>query len=446
MDTTKILLKIMPSFLRKKIEDKKELRKILDNINWLTFERIFQMILGIFVMAWVARYLGPENFGLMNYALAFVGLFAVLYKLGLDNIVVRNIVKNPKKEKDYLGTTFLLKSLGSILLIILTYIGITLVRPETPILHLFVIIVSIGFLFKTAETVDLWFQSQVLSKYRVYAKSVAFASSALLRIALIFLAAPLVFFVVVVAIEQVITAVGLFILYHKKGRTPFKKWKFKTSTAKDLLKDSWPLILSGIAITINMKIDQVMIGKMIGDSALGIYSAAVKLSEAWYFIPTFIAISVFPQLIKAKKKSEELYHKKLSYLYKSIISLALVIAVIVTLSSKIIIRILYGVEYMASAGILSVHIWAGIFVFLGVIWSRWILIQNKQKLITFSHISAAVMNVCFNLILLPVMSIYGAALASLLSYSLSSFIAILLYNPKTTFNLIFKSNKKIKKC
>jgi len=433
MDTTKILLKLMPSFLRKKIENKKELRKILDNINWLSFERIFKMLLGIFVTALVARYLGPEKFGLLNYAIAFVGLFAALYELGLDQIVVRNIVKKPKKEGDYLGTSFLLRFFGTILLVILSYIAITLVRPESPALHLFVIIVSVGFIFKIAETVDLWFQSQVLSKYRVYAHSIAFASSALLRILLILLSAPLIAFVIAVAIEQIIAAIGLFVFYYKKGRTALKKWKFKISTAKGLLRDSWPLILSGVAVAIYMKIDQVMIGKMISDNALGIYSSAVKLSETWYFIPTFVMMSVFPAIIYAKKKSKKLYLNRMQMLYDTFTWFTISVALIITFLSPFIIDLLYGAEYEGAATVLSIHIWAGVFVFLGVASSRYLVAENLTKISFYRTIAGAIANIGLNIFLIPIYGIVGAAMSTLLSYSVSAYFS----------NIFFIKSRKI---
>lgn len=424
---TKTLIKIMPSFIRKKVEHNQDLRKIIGNINWLIFENILRNLIGLFVVVWVARYLGPEQFGLMNYALAFVALFSALATLGLDNITIRNIVSDPEKKGEYLGSTLLLKFFGSLIMLIISAIGMFLIEPGNTLVQLFVIIIALGYIFKSFDTIDLWFQSQVQSKYSVFSRSITFVVISILKVVFIITQAPLIAFVLMYTLDSLLAAVLLVYLYHKKATFSFFKWEIKYDVMKSLLNDSRPLILSGIAIMVYMKIDQVMIGNMIGDTQLGIYSAAVKLSEAWYFIPMIISGSVFPAILSARKKSRELYLERMQMLYDSFTWFTISVALITTFMAPFIIRIIYGVEYIDAATVLSIHIWAGIFVFLGVASSKYLIAENLTKISFYRTFIGAIINIILNIILIPTYGILGAAIATLISYGVSAYLLNFLF-------------------
>lgn len=415
----------MPSFIRKKVEHSQDLRKIIGNINWLTFENIFRNLIGLFVFAWVARYLGPGQFGLMNYALAFVALFSALATLGLDNITIRNIVSDSEKKGEYLGSTLLLKFIGSLIMLIVSVIGIFLIEPGDTLVQLFVIIIALGYIFKSFDTIDLWFQSQVQSKYSVFSRSITFVVISILKVGLVITQAPLIAFVLMYTFDSLLAAVLLVYLYHKKATFSFFEWKIKYDVMKSLLNDSWPLILSGIAIMVYVKIDQVMIGNMIGDTQLGIYSAAVKLSEAWYFIPMIISGSVFPAILSARKKSRELYLERMQMLYDSFTWFAIFGALITTLMAPFIIKFLYGADYSGAATVLSIHIWAGVFVFLGVASSKYLVAENLTKISFYRTFIGAITNIILNIILIPTYGILGAAIATLISYGVSTFCILI---------------------
>jgi O-antigen/teichoic acid export membrane protein len=161
---------------------------------------------------------------------------------------------------------------------------------------------------------------------------------------------------------------------------------------------------------------------MLDSQAVGIYASAVKLSEAWYFVPIIISSSLFPAIIESKKISEELYYERLQKLYDFLVVIALAIVIPTTLLSDWVIDILYGQAYFGAGAVLSIHIWAGLFVFLGVARGKWILTENLQKY-TFMYTSiGAVSNIILNLYLIPVLGINGAAFATLIS----QFIAVIL--------------------
>lgn len=425
--TTKNIVQIIPSSIRKNVENNKELRRIIGNINWLTFENILRNLISLFVVAWVARYLGPEQFGLMNYALSFVALFSALATLGLDNITIRNIVSDPEKERGYLGSTLLLKFFGSLIMLIISAIGIFLLEPNNTLVHLFVVIIALGYVFKSFDTIDLWFQSQIQSKYSVFSRSIAFVIISILKVGLIITQAPLIAFVLMYTLDSLLAALLLVYLYYKKATFPFFEWEIKYDVMKSLLNDSWPLILSGIAIMVYMRIDQVMIGNMIGNAKLGIYSAAVKLSEAWYFIPMIISGSVYPAILNARKKSNELYLKRMQMLYDSFTWFTISAALITTFMAPFIIQIIYGVKYIEAATVLSIHIWAGVFVFLGVASSKYLVAENLTKISFYRTFIGAITNVILNFILIPIYGIFGAAIATLISQMFSAYLLNILF-------------------
>lgn len=438
MVTSKII-KILPVALRKSLEQNDDFKKIAGNINWLTFENILRSLVGLVIFAWIARYLGPDQFGVMNYAFAFVSLFAILATLGLDNIVIRDIIANPEREKEYLGSTLLLKFLGAIVTMIVSIIAISIVEPGDNTLRIFVLIMASMYIFKSFDAIDLWFQSKIQSKYSVYARSIAFSIITVIKILLILTEAPLYAFVITFSGEMLIASLLLIIFHTRKSEYPISKWRIQGSLIKDLLQNSWPLLLGGIAAVIYMKIDQVMIGKMLGDTEVGLYYSAVKLSETWYFIPTIIGASVYPAILNAKKKSDLLYKKRLQILFDFSAWFGIAIALAICVTSPWIIRILYGPEYAGAASVLSVHIWSGVFVFLGIIAGKWVIAENYTKNALIRTAIGAVLNIILNYVLLPKFGIMGAAVATLISYSFVNYFS-LFFSKKTRVCFAMQTN------
>jgi len=395
-------------------------KKYFFNTGWLMLDKVLRMFLGLFVGVWVARYLGPANYGVLSFALSFVGLFGAFSKLGLDSIIVRNIVKEPDNRDEILGTSLFLKILGSIILLISVYSALQFVYT-TPREKLIVMIIAFGQLFMSFEVIDFYFQSQVKAKYSGITSVFGLIVSSTARVIFILLKLPLIWFAFAVVIEQLIKAI-FFILFYINNKLNIFKWKFSFNMAKILLKDSWPLILSGMAISIYMKIDQVMIKEMLDNEAVGQYAAAVKLSTAWYFLPVVISNSLFPAIINAKKKSEELYYARLQKLYDLMVWLAIAIALPVTFLSDWIVNILFGSEYSQAANVLRIHIWAGVFVGIAVVKGKWQISENLTKYHFYGAFISSVSNVVFNYIFIPKYEIIGAAYGTILSQFISAYL------------------------
>ena len=262
------------------------------------------MGVGLFIGIWVARHLGVEDFGILSYAGSFTAIFSIMAKLGLPSLIVREVTHKPEKKDQILGTAFFLQLLGGVFCLCLTVLTISALRQGDELIIVLVTILSASNILTPFATVDLWFQSQTESRYSVISRNCSFILTAIARILFIQLNAPLVVFATAILIEIGISAVGFISFYQKTGHS-ILKWRWNRAIASSLLRESWPLMLSGFTVMIYMKIDQLMIGQMLDARSVGLYAAAARISEVWYFIPTAISTSVAPKIYATKINSSK---------------------------------------------------------------------------------------------------------------------------------------------
>ena len=403
-----------------------DLKRILSNTNWLLFERIFRMGLGIFVGVWVARYLGPRQYGILSYASSVVAFLGVFVYLGLSGIVVRDVVKYPEEKELLLGTTFVLKTVGGIIGYIIIMMLALIMHKNDSTQFWILLIIGAGLVFGGFDVIHLWFHSQIQAKYVVYATSCSLILASVLKIILIVIGAPVVAFACVGLIEVSVTSIIFVYMYKCKVGSLFN-WRSKLSKAKELLSQSRLLIFSHFFVIVYLKIDQIMLEWIVGLKEVGIYSVAVILSESWYFIPAAIVASVFPKLTEQRTKNEVAYNKNLQKIYDALFLLALSLALLITLFSHTIISILYGGAYEKAAAILMVHIWAGVFIFMRQLFSKWLIIEALLKYSLYTHGLGAILNVLINLILIKPYGGLGAAVATLISYAGASYFILFFY-------------------
>ncbi len=394
-------------------------RKYFANTSWLLGERALRIAVSLFVGIYVARYLGPERFGLLSYALSFVGIFVALATLGLDEVVVRELIKTPEQREKILGTSFLLKLVGTLLMWAAILVAIPLTENDLQT-NILIIIIAFGTVFQAFNVIDLNFQAKVKSKYVVHAQFIQLIISSIVKIILVVNEAPLIWFASVYSLDVIVLAMGLVFAYLYNGDNIFS-WKWSFETSKYLLHDSWPLILAGVVISVYMKIDQVMIKEMLGAKEVGLYAAAVKLSEAWYFIPMAIASSLFPAIINAKVYQKEVYYQRLQKLYDLMVWIAIAIALPTTFLSTLVVEFLYGKEYLGSSSVLIIHIWTAVFVFLGVASSKYLLAENFIKKTFYRTFIGALLNIIMNYYLIGIIGIQGAAISTLVSHFFAAY-------------------------
>lgn len=425
----KTIFNLLPINLQQRIRKSKSLQAIILNTSWLFVDKILRMGVGVFVGIWVARYLGPEMFGLLNFAMALVALFGVIASLGFSGLVVRDLVNQPENSNTILGTAFLLQLLSGVLAYVLVVTTIIFLQPYNDLLRFIVIVLGLTLVFKASEVIKYWFESLVMSKYTIWVENSVFLIASAAQVILILHKAPIMGFVWVTVASSLSVFIGLFAVYFWRDRG-CGSWKFNFQRSKTLLRDSWPLLFTGMAIIVYMRIDQIMLGQMLGNSAVGIYSAAVRISEVWYFIPMAIATSVFPSVIKLKGKSESEYIASFQKLFNLMVMLGIAVAILVSFFSDWIVTLLFGSEYLNAGSVLVVLIWSGIFVSLGIVSSMWLVNENLQKLFLYRSLAGVVVNIILNLSLIPWIGVTGAAIGTLLSHFVAAYMFDL-FNKKT---------------
>lgn len=432
----------------KKIKNNAGLKKYLNNSLWLLGQKIFDMIVNLILSIWVVRYLGPIDFGSLSYAISYVGIFASIATLGLDSILVKELVNNPKMENHLLGSALILRVIGAITSLTLIYISLFIFQDEYKN-KILIYIISCGVILRCFNILDLYFQSKVLSKYVVYSKTISLFICSVIKIIMLVYGASVNAFAMILILEVLFFIIPIILFYCNQKKSVINKnllnWKFDLEVAKTLFKESWPLMLAGIVISIYMKIDQIMIQKMIGNESVGLYAAATKLSAIWYFIPVLITSSLFPALINAKKTSQQLFEIRLQRLYIFLFWLAISIAIPLSFFSHFLTYNLYGEQYDLSAEVLRIHIWTGIFVFVGVASDKWLLTEGLQIFSLRNCVIGALFNIFLNLILIETIGIIGAAYSTLFSQAIASYL--LLYISKKTrpnFYMMTKSPLFIK--
>jgi O-antigen/teichoic acid export membrane protein len=381
-------------------------------------------VIHLLVITYVARYLEPENFGKLSYAQNFVGLFTAFVTLGLPRILVRELVKTPDKSRELLGSAGALMLLGSALAIGLLNIT-TYFLDVSELERWMILIIGAGLVFQSANVIDFYFQSQVRSRYVVQAQTLQLVASSIVKLALVWTQAELICFAAVSVIDALVLALGLLYVYTHYAAAPAAihiSWRFQSKIATELLKSSWPLILSSMAITVYMKIDQIMIREMLDAAAVGQYAAAVSISEVWYFIPVAITTSVFPAIIRSRENSRGLYHDRLQQLFKLMVLLAVAVAVPTTFFSSEIIAILFGADYSQAASILTIHIWAAIFVFINNTLQQWYIAEGLEKLSAARTTIGLLINILLNYLLIKQYGVIGAAWATLISRAMVGFV------------------------
>lgn len=412
----------LPPSLKAQIENRPIIRKIISNTGWLTLQKIFKLTVGFVVGVLVARHLGPRDFGILSYAYSIAAFFGTFVYLGLSGIFVRDLIKHPEETELLMGSGFLLKVVGAILGYIAIVI-LTLAKWDSAIESWVLLILGASLFFRPLEIMDFWFQSKNELRYSVFAQGISFIIVSTGKIILVVIGASVLSFAVLGLTEFALGALFLLIIYSYK-RQNLLRWKIRFSKIKSLLEQSWALIISGLFSLVYLRIDQVMLRWISGAEEVGIYSVATRFSEVWYFIPNIIVASVFPSLVAIRQNNIKKYTKKLQQGFDILFSIAFIIAIIIALASVPLITLLFGPEYSRSGNILMVHVWAGVFIFMRALFSKWIIIEDVIIFSVYSQGLGALVNIALNLALIRNYGGYGAAIATLFSYAAASYFML----------------------
>jgi O-antigen/teichoic acid export membrane protein len=399
-------------------------RRIVDSTTWTLAEHVVALGFSWVVSIVVANYLGVSAFGQLVYTIALVGLFGTLATAGLSGLVVRDLVTNPKHRHEILGTVFVIRFVAGVVSSA-ALVGSTYVLGTGPSNHVLIAIVAGGLCFRATEVVQFWFQSETRLRYVAIAGIGSTVFGGALRLALVVAGGSLVHFAWAFALGQVVSGLLLLGVY-RFTVGPVRFWFFSGSRAVTYIRQSWPLILSGVANTLNLRVDQVLLGAMLGSTAVGTYAVAARLSEVWYFVPVALVGAVFPSMIRAKERGEDHYRQRLRMLYGLFAWGAIGVAAVVTLAAGPVINGLYDSGFSGAAGVLVIHVWTAPFLFMGVIFSRWLIIEGMLISSLIRHGFGASLNIALNLVLIPAHGPKGAAVATLISYAAATYGACFL--------------------
>ena len=400
-------------------------RKVISDISWMICDKFLEYGVTIFVGILMARYLGPENLGVLHYALAFIAICVPFSQLGLYGIVVRSIVNTPEQANRILGTALSLQLMVGLFVVILINAYVWVFRDASGVRSAFISILSFTILLRSTDVVKWWNQSQTLQKYTVIANRTGMLIAAAIKLFLIWQLAPLEAFVWAWIIHAVVGAVLLLFIFQSVYKF-LQDWRFDLQVAKELLSNSWPLLFTSVASIVYLQIDKVMLGNMVNNYEVGIYAVASRVSELGYFMPTIIVGSLFPAIIKTKKLRETLFETRIQSLMDLLALYSYAVMAFFWVLGGFLITLLYGEKYTDSIEILRVHLFALLFVATGVARNRSLIAEDKTRFIMFSTILGAVVNVALNIYLIPLYGGLGAAWATVISYGVSTFGACFL--------------------
>lgn len=387
--------------------------KIVKNASWIIAGKIAQMALSLVISLLTARFLGPANYGIINYAGAYIAFFIAFCNLGINSIIVKEFVDHPEQEGQILGTSLVLKIISSILSsIIIVLIVCTIDHGEKEII-LVTALSSIGLIFQMFETFNYWFQAKMQSKVSALAMLTAYIVTSVYRVILIMTGKSVVWFALATSVDYLCVALILFYHYKKYGGTRLSfSWKY----GKDMISRSYHFILSSVMVAIYGHTDKIMLKHMMDEIELGYYSTALAVCNMWCFVLQAIITSMQPSILEAFNKNDKtIFEQRNKQLYAIVFYLSVVVSTGITLLAPLIIRILYGDTFMGAVSPLRIITWYTAFSYLGVARNSWIVCNNTQKYLKYMYLVSAVGNVLMNLLLIPVMGTTGAALASLIT-------------------------------
>lgn len=390
------------------------------NAGWMIGEKIIQMLISLVVSLLTARYLGPSNYGLINYAMSFVAFFSSFCTLGINSVLVRELVDRPEREGEVLGTTLVLQSISSLLSAITIVAVVSIIDRHEPTTILVAALCSVGVVFNVFGSLNYWFQRHLRSRFTAIATLVAYIATAIYRIVLMVSGQNVTLFALATSVDHVCIAVLLFLFYRKCGG---QRLSFSKEYGKELLSRSKHFILSGLMVAIYGQTDKLMLKQMLDVTQTGFYSTATTINNLWCFILVAVIDSMVPGVMEAQKAGDEaLFRKKNRQMYAIVFYASMCVAVLFNIFAELVVWILYGKAYLPAAMPLRIVSWYTAFSYLGVARNAWIVSKNRQKHLFKLYAMAAVGNVVLNYFLIPVWGANGAALASLIAQILTGFV------------------------
>lgn len=410
---------------------------LAQNASWIVAGRLLQMIISLIVGIFSARYLGPSNYGLVNYGMAYTAFFTSLCTLGMNSILVKEILDDKMNEGTIIGTALGLKVCAGIVSAIMIVCLVSIVDKNEPITIIVTAICSISLVFQGFETINYWFQSQLNSKVTAIVSFVGYSVMAVYKVVLLFLKKDVQWFAAANVLDYACVGVLLLVAYKQCGG---KKLKVSFKKGKELLSRSKYYILPGLMVAIYGYTDKVMLKKIMSETEVGYYSTATAICGMWVFVLVAIIDSFYPVIVNVYEKDKEEFKKKNIQLYSIILYVSFFVSTIICIFAPIIIKILYGNEYIQATEPLRILTWYTAFAYLGTARDAWIVCENKQKYLIYIYVCSALTNIVLNIFLIPILGASGASIASLLTQFSTIFVVPYFIKPlRENWKLMIKS-------
>lgn len=394
-----------------KIQSSSGIFKYIRNMFWLVGEKVITNVVSLVVGVLVARYLGPANLGILSYASSIASFFIIFSQLGLNPIVTRNLVKDPDRQAETLGTAFWAMISASVVNILVISLALFWIEDtiESKVIMFMLVFSTI---FQGFFVIDYFYQSRVESKHAVQVRLIQFIVSTIIKVLLLVFQAHVYWFALTFVLNDLMNAAGLALSYQRRNGNMLR-WRVNFAYLKEMVRDAFPLLLAGFLVAVYTRIGQVMLKNMMGAEAVGIFSVGVKLGELVYIIPGILIPTLFPAVVKAKALGEEIYMRRIQMLSDIMFSIAFVLAVGATLFGPWLVTLLYGKEFEEAGIVFVIFIWSSVFTYLGYASSQWMTVENLQIAKLVRSALGALVNVGLNFLLIPRFGGMGAAIAIL---------------------------------
>ena len=411
--------------------------KVFINASWIIICRVVQSVLALIISMITARYLGPSNYGLLNYAMSVVAFVVPLMKLGINSVIVQKFIEDPDKEGEILGTSIVLNVFSAFLCIFGVNAFVFFANAREFDTIIVCALYSTVLLFQAFEIISFWFQKNLISKYSSIVSLIAYVIVAIYKIYLLITQKSIFWFALANSLDYLLIAIGLLLLYRVHGGQHFS---FNSNRAKQLLSIGKYYIISDLMIVVFSQTDRVMLKAMLGNSATGFYSAAIACTGMTQFVFAAIIDSFRPSIFEGHKESTTVFEQRLTLLYSIIIYVSLAQCVLVTAFSRYIILVLYGSAYLPASSALKIVVWYTLFSYIGAVRNIWILALNKQHYLWRINLIGALVNVVMNFLLIPIWDIAGAAIASLFTQFFTNIVVgFLIKDIRPNNKIIWKS-------
>lgn len=396
-------------------------KKVFANLFWAMTGKIVNMAGVLLVGILVARYLGPSQYGLMNYVISYVSLFTIISNFGLDNIEIRELSRTPERKEYILGTCFRIRMFFSTFALILVILSLILFKANT-FTSCMILLYSVTLYTGNFNIIRNYFTSIVKNEYVVKSEIARTIIGACIKVVLLWIKAPLEYFITATVFDAVLVASG-YCFSFKKTVGKISEWKYDKTIVPYYIKESFPLVLSGAAVIIYQRIDQVMIGNMIDNASVGYFATAGKFLDLVLFLPMVLTQTVTPLLVKAKERNKEEYERKKQQFVNIVVWIAIILSALVSFFAYWLIHFTYGDKYLPAVPVLQIMAFKTVGMALSSSSGQIIIMERIQKWAFIRNLIGCLICIVLNILLIPRFGMIGSAWVTIITVAFTGCLA-----------------------